>query len=794
MKTRKFGRYVLEKELGRGGMGVVYQAYDTYLKRFVALKLILQGDVKRFLKESEMMAQLKHENIIQFYEFSNEPQPFFTMEYVEGTTLSQGIKERKIEPGLLVEIMIQVCKGLVAAHKKNIIHRDLKPSNILVTSSGRAKIMDFGLAKRLEQDAQQLSKTGQIVGTVLYMPIEQIEGHVNEKSDIYSLGATMYEALTYRTVFQGATDINIIFQIQNKMPIPLRELNPDISPYLEAICLKCLSRNPNRRYQSAQQLLQELENFKNHRPIIARRYTHIHALRNLMFTHRKLFAVMGLIIAMLVIFSGYMISKERALQQTNNELKLLNSAMIEFVKNIQKSSHSDMLVNPEIIKPLAVVFSQSIHLKTAEEYIFLRGVILGQSVDKKNMRQAIIDYTQTIRQYPKMGANYNNRGAVYVGLEKHDSALKDFDKAIALTPHEAEYYYNRGFVYHELHNYEKALQDYKQAIELNPQYSKAYYSRGNLYKFRREYEKAVLEYNKVVALTPNDRKAYYQRGNTYRSLRQYTKAKLDYDKTIRLDTKNPEGYVGRGEVYIQLGKYDKALRDIDTAISLDAKYYDAYIVKAFLYKRLRKYEQAEMNYNKAIAMNPDSGKAYINRGNMYSDWKKYTKAQQDYDKAKMLSPDDPVIYYNHGNLYKRWKKYAEAKKNYDKAIALDATYSEAYANRANIYYAWKDYKKALVDYEKAIILSPKNIQIYSNRGAMYCSLEQYSKAMQDFDKILSIDPKNANAYGNKGIVCYNKKNYRQAIRFWQYALQLAPQEMKFLRTNIKFAKRKMNKK
>ncbi|BBM86000.1 serine/threonine-protein kinase [Candidatus Uabimicrobium amorphum] len=323
-RGQTFGRYVIEKELGRGGMGIVYKAHDPTLQKNIALKVIMHGDEKyiaRFIVESTATAKLNHRNIVRFYEFGEHPQPFFTMEYIEGCTLSTLIKEKQISPALLIDILIEICDALAHAHHEQILHRDIKPSNIMIDHDQKPKIMDFGLAKVFDRTQLDLSKTGDVLGTVFYMAPEQLNGRAVLQSDIYSIGATMYEALTYRTVHQGDSFANLCLQILTKDPIPPRQLNPDICPYFEAICLKCLQRKPEKRYHNFAQLKQELVNLKNNRPIIARKYNYIDKVKNTVRHNWQLFTVIFLIIFLLSAFDIYIWIKDRELSAAYTQLE-----------------------------------------------------------------------------------------------------------------------------------------------------------------------------------------------------------------------------------------------------------------------------------------------------------------------------------------------------------------------------------------------------------------------------------------------------------------------------------------
>lgn len=273
------GEYELLGEIARGGMGVVYKAWDSKLHRHAAIKLIRSGDqadgeeIRRFYAEAAAAAGLTHPHIVTVYEVGRHgQQPFIAMRYVEGQSLSSRIKESPLEPQEAARLMISVCEAIQFAHDRGIVHRDLKPQNILLGSDGQPLVTDFGLAKRQASDSN-LTATGLVLGTPSYMPPEQAAGchdQVGPQSDIYSLGATLYELLAGRPPFQAANVASTLQQVLEAEPVSPRALNPAVPLDLETICLKCLNKEPPQRYESAQALADDLRRFVNHEPIHAR--------------------------------------------------------------------------------------------------------------------------------------------------------------------------------------------------------------------------------------------------------------------------------------------------------------------------------------------------------------------------------------------------------------------------------------------------------------------------------------------------------------------------------------------
>jgi serine/threonine protein kinase/tetratricopeptide (TPR) repeat protein len=296
--------YDILSELGRGGMGVVYRARQQTLQREVALKMILAGahsgsdGMARFRAEAESVARLQHPNIVQVFEIGeHEGRPFFSLELVEGGSLKERISAAPPTPTAAGALIETLARAIGFAHQRGIIHRDLKPANILLASidpqetqklkrrssgtwnSGSEwlrtvspKITDFGLAKRIDDDTGQ-TNTGTILGTPNYMSPEQASGRIRDigpASDIYALGVMLYEMLVGRPPFRGGNAIEVIRQVIEVDPVPPRQLEPRVPLDVETICLKCLEKQPERRYSTAEELADDLHRFLNNEPILAR--------------------------------------------------------------------------------------------------------------------------------------------------------------------------------------------------------------------------------------------------------------------------------------------------------------------------------------------------------------------------------------------------------------------------------------------------------------------------------------------------------------------------------------------
>ncbi|MEW6366328.1 MAG: protein kinase [Acidobacteriota bacterium] len=341
-----FGKYLMGPLIGEGGMGRVYEAFDKTLNRFVALKF-LRGDnpslTVRLVQEARAQAQVDHDSVCKVYEVGEiEGKPFIAVQYIPGRTLDQVSPEMTLEQK--VRVMREVAEGVHAAHRIGLIHRDLKPANVMVekTAEGHWKpyVMDFGLAREVATPG--LTVTGVVMGTVGYMAPEQARGRVHEldrRTDVYGLGATFYEILTGRPPVAGSTSIDAILALLETDPEPVRKLNPRVPADIETVVMKCLEKEPQRRYDSARALADDLQRYLDGEPIEARRASYSYRILKKAGRHKAVTAVVAVSFTVVLALAAVAWSAWRTAKVRSRVAQQLGQA-IERMDSIMRVAHT----------------------------------------------------------------------------------------------------------------------------------------------------------------------------------------------------------------------------------------------------------------------------------------------------------------------------------------------------------------------------------------------------------------------------------------------------------------------
>ena len=492
--TREFPKiagYEILGELGRGGMGVVYKARHKKLDRVVALKMVIAGahasqdQLDRFILEAQAVARLQHPDIVQVFEIGeHDGLPFFSLEFVDGGTLASKIGGKPMPPKDAAEMTMILAAAMQFAHKRDIIHRDLKPANILLSGEGLPKITDFGLAKKLEDEESHNTRTGAIMGTPSYMAPEQAFGETDKigpPADQYALGAMLYEMLTGRPPFQGATPYDTLDLVRNTEPVPPTKLQPKIPVDLETICLKAMQKEAAKRYADCEALARDLQNFLDGKPIAARPVSKTEMAWRWCRRNPIPAAAAAFVAAAIVAVTGVSTYAAVTIGEKNLKLESTNK-QLGIAKGIAEKNEADAKAQRKI-----AVTKADEATKSAIEANRQKGI--AQTNEAEARRQAVIANQQTmellsgikdmtseiqfeLRGKPAMQQLRMNllgiakKRAQNVWSQTADASVEKDIRAVAL-------YQRMGNVLEEVGDYENAEKSYATATEIATDLAKA---------------------------------------------------------------------------------------------------------------------------------------------------------------------------------------------------------------------------------------------------------------------------------------------------------------------------------
>jgi len=683
------GRYEIIEDLGKGGMGAVYRAFDRKLNEEVALKFVkpeIASDKKtleRFSRELAIARKIVHKNVGRMYELMEESgNHFITMEYVAGQDLRGLIKQsRQLATGTATAIARQVCEGLAEAHRLGIVHRDLKPSNIMIDKEGNARIMDFGIARSL--GAKRVTGEGVIIGTPEYMSPEQVEGKgIDSRSDIYSLGIILYEMVTGQVPFEGDTAFSIAMKHKGEVPKSPKSINPNVPDDFSLLILKCLEKDKNARYQTAAEVGTELEKIEKGIPttdrvvpvrktLTSREITVKFNLKKLMIPALALIAVVVAAIAFLII----MPKKEKQPVGPNRlsiaVLPFENTSGSEEDETFSDGITEDITTQLSKIGELEVKSQTSMKkYKNSPKGIKEIGLELGvASILEGSVRRA----DNQVRITTRLVDSVKDR---QIWAESYDKELKEIfsiqsDIALQiatalrakLTPAEkgriekkptenpkAYEFYLKGREYYyrgRKEDNEQAIELFNKALELDPNYAlayagmaDAYFQRWQMFGFPKTWlDNAIETSQKAIALDPNLAEAYKALALDY-----YGKGWIR--KSIELSQKavdlNPNSYTALyflGRMYEDVGEYDKALPLLKKAMAVSPAMSGPYSVIGDCYVGLDDYQQGEEWLKKALEIQPDSHNPHDALFHLYLAAGRLEEAIMEGQKILSLNPD-----------------------------------------------------------------------------------------------------------------------------------------------------------
>lgn len=671
--------YNVEGVLGRGGMAVVYRAWHQRLHRPVALKMLLAGahaqpaERERFEREAEAVAALRHPNIVPVYDVGDvSGQPYFTMELVEGGSLAetiQGVPQSAREAAPLVATLAE---AVHAAHQRGIVHRDLKPGNILLAADGTPKVTDFGLARRLD-DSAGLTLSGALVGTPCYMAPEQAQrdkGAIGPATDIYALGTILYELLTGRPPFRSDTASATLHQVVNEEPVPPRRLNPRVPRDLQTICLKCLHKEPHKRYANAQALAEDLRRFERGEPIKARPVRWPGRLARWARRRPALAGALAfgvLLASALVVTVVWWHGQRAALAATAvayAEADLGESERLrdqgEFTTSaavLQRArDRLDEYVPPQLRDRLRTAVDR-LELVTRLDTIRLRRSVLPGKDDEMDTAQADRDYEEAFR---SAGLGTDQEEARVVAVRVGNSpvckalvaALDDW--AVCTTDSRRRAWLLRvarladpdpwrdrlrdpspeawsdparlgelareapvaqesvqllvalGVRIQKAGRREDAIAYLRRVQQAHPEDFYANNMLGNALFDVGEYGDAVGHFRAALAVRPSSTIAWANLGVSLSQLQRWDEARVAFEESLRIDPDNGWAHIGFGEVLRHEGHTDQAIEHLERAISLVNSSSRLHSELAFALQDQKRWGEAITHFRAAVALQPDA--------------------------------------------------------------------------------------------------------------------------------------------------------------------------------------------
>jgi tetratricopeptide (TPR) repeat protein/predicted Ser/Thr protein kinase len=774
---KSVGRFAIRARLGAGGMGEVYRADDTKMKRAVALKRIapeLRADERYrdlFRKEVERASCLNDHHIATVYDVLEErDETFLVMEYVEGSTL----RERLSKPFGLKEFLpvaIQCGEALVAAEEKGVAHHDIKPENIMLTPKGQVKILDFGVAKRLPRSDDATAgttgtKPGGLQGTPAYMaPEVLLEKVSDQRADIFSLGVVFYEMLTARHPFRAESFLVTTDRILHETPPPASQFNPQVPPALEDVIGKMTAKDPAQRYTHAAELLADLRALE--------RGETPRGLPHRALPRWALRGVTLLVAGLAVLVALFMLARVPTIEQRLK--RALGIVQVPQQKRLLVLPFSVLGGNPEVeafskglietlnarltqltgahglqVVPASEVLAQGVTTAEQARKEFGVNLVLTGSLQESGsmvrITYALVDST-TRRQ---LRADIITAAASDpFGVEDRvvESVLDNLE--IELEPRERqalaaygtqearayeEYLRGRGYLqeYNEPRSIESAINAFQRALVSDPTYALAYAALGE---------------------------AYWKKYDVTKDAQWVDTARQACQQAVGLNDHLSAAYICLGTVDNGTGQYEKAREEFRRALQLEPTCNDAYRGLAHAFEAAGKLEQAEATYHKAIEVRPSDWLGYNALGVFYYKHARYTEAAQMFQRVVQLTPDNSQGYSNLGAMYHLQGRTEDAIRAYRKSMELTPNYSAASNLGTLLFYYNHDYVKAVEAYEQALAINDSDHLLWGNLGAAYQWAQQPEKARAAYQKAAAIAEKELQVNPRDPKVLMNLANY-----------------------------------
>jgi len=797
------GRFTIRARLGAGGMGEVYLAEDTKLKRSVALKRMapkLRSDERyrhRFIKEAERASSLNDHRIAGIYDVLEErDETFLVMEYVEGVTLRRRLKEPFAWKEFL-PVAIECAEALVAAHEKGLIHRDIKPENIMLTLKGGIKILDFGVARRLPRSDQATDSAatdpGEVSGTLAYMaPEVLLEKESDERSDLFSLGVVFYEVLAGRHPFLADSFIGTSDRILHAEAAPLRQVKPELPEALEQIVARLLAKDPAGRYARAADLVADLRALEAGKPLPGRAAW----LPRRPAWQKALGAFLGVVIAALVLATA--IPSVR--QYVQGRLGLVavpqkkHLAVLPFTAlagDPQTAAFSSGLAETVTARLAQLAARQALEVVPA-------GEVRAQRV--RTLEEARREFGVNL---VLEGSLQRSGGQVRVTYALVDAQSRRQLRADTITASAADVFVVEDRVVESiLNNLEIALLPQERRVmaargtTLPAAYDYYLQGRGYLQDYQKpeNIERAIAVFSRALEIDPHDAlaqaglgEAYWRKYETSKDPALVEKGRQACDEAMKLNPKFAEPHVCMGTLLNGTGQYERAVEEFGKALKGEPNRDDTFRGLASAYERLGRLGEAEATYRRAIALRPEYWAGYNGLGAFYLAHARYAEAAGMFGEVVKLVPDSFAGYNNLCWADLMQGLYPETIAMCQRSISIRGT-APAYSNLATAYFFQKQFSEAARTYQQALKFDERNYLLWGNLGDAYSWIpgeherarEAYRRAIALANEQLHVNRRDARALGFLAWYQAAIGDKPAALANVQRGLRLAPQDSELL--------------
>jgi serine/threonine protein kinase/tetratricopeptide (TPR) repeat protein len=811
MIGKKIHHYEILGKLGEGGMGIVYKARDTRLDRIAALKFLTtylttsETGKSRFIREAKAIAALNHPNICTIYNVDEfEGRPFIVMEAVSGKTLRQMLKTDKPDVQSVIDYAIQITAALKEAHSRGIIHRDIKSDNIMVTEDNRIKVMDFGLAKFKESGT--VTKTGKTVGTAAYMSPEQVRGEpVDERTDIWSLGIVLYEMLAGKLPFSEKYDHAVMYSILNEDPKSLSEIDDSIPAELEALVTRCIEKKPEDRFQTTDQLLNELNGIKrvakseSEKKDGLRKSNHIAGFTKYRRPVAGGVAILSLFF--LYIFFFFPEKAEPVEHDSITETESIRLMVLPFT-NIGGDPNRQMFCD-------GLEETINSHLTQISRTNRNLWIVPAQVQEDVTISFAADGVRQNVRSpgeaYRTFGVNYVVTGslqpiadslrlALYLTDAKNhrqlDSDVIDVhaDDVFTLQNKSVESVLNML----DLEFSPETKEAIRKVYTSDPAAFELYLQGvGNLKRYERieNIDAAINAFQAAVDIDPNYALAFAGLGESYWRKFDYTREPEWLEKAIenaetayRLDADLMQVNITLGMINRATGDFEKAIENFRDVLAVDPTNADAYRELARVYESVGNTEEAEQTYKRAIRLKPENWAGYSALGAFYFRNNRFDEALEQFEKVTEITPDNHYGYTNIGVMYYALGETEKAQELLEHSLQLEETY-HASSNLGTLYFYQGRYAEAARMYEKALDIHDGNYLVWGHLGSANYWMGEREKAREPFLRAIELANEEREINPNDPVVLIDLAGYlanvdrhEEARTYAEKALQMAPDD------------------